>query len=251
MEPDAILRPHVYGAAKAAPPHLPRPNPLAPCHPQVIRMHRPEDISRELAHSAGSWWELYAPAHTHAAGAGASAGAGAGAAAAAAASGDRAPPLDLLSLPLSAVRGRCSVRLPASGSAGATAAAAAVSGSSISGWQQQAPRQQHVWQVVGAYDPSTGQVGPPPASLEQAGLLPPPPPPPAPAATAGGRVRAGPLPPPPPPQQQPPLVAMDIFAGAGGLSLGLHQVCTARATWCVCVTVCVCVCMCVCVCVCL
>lgn len=72
--------------------------------------------------------------------------------------------------------------------------------------------------LLGSFDPASQQLGPPPPEFLQADHA-------APAAAARRS----------PPQQQQqdvaPLASLDIFAGCGGLSEGLHQAGAARSRW--------------------
>ncbi|GFR46091.1 hypothetical protein Agub_g7558 [Astrephomene gubernaculifera] len=164
---------------------------------QVRRFYRPEDISADLAYRS-DYYDLYAPAAAAGAAAAAAGAAGTGA----------------LSIPVGEVYGKCRVMVGR-------------------------PRPKNpvldTFLVVGSYDPTDPRVtGPPPATLD-------------PPATAAGqqpkqqqqeenKAEEGPL------EEEEEveeeggaealmLPTMDIFAGCGGLSEGMHQAGVADSKW--------------------
>ncbi|KAF8065926.1 MET1B [Scenedesmus sp. PABB004] len=150
---------------------------------RLERFYRPEDVSAELG-AASDPWEAYAPPPSRAGAASARWVAWAGA---------------------DAVRGAATA-VPAGTPAAAAGAWAA------HGWQGPPD----VFEVVGTFDPVSGETGPPPPEFA------------ATDADAAAAAAAAVAPPPPAPR---PLACLDIFAGCGGLSEGLHQAGVAETRW--------------------
>nr|BAB91073.1 chloroplast-resident DNA methyltransferase [Chlamydomonas reinhardtii] len=166
---------------------------------KVRRFLRPEDLCPDLAYTA-DWWDLYEPAPASPSSAAATATAGG---------------MSLLQVPVSAVAGKCAVVWAG---AGADLQAAVAAGPALPG-----VRALDTFRVVGTGLPpgqeeeaewaaaSASPLGHPPTTGASSA------PSPAPGAAAGPTIR--------------PLATLDIFAGCGGLSEGLHQSGVSSTLW--------------------
>ncbi|PNW81506.1 hypothetical protein CHLRE_06g249500v5 [Chlamydomonas reinhardtii] len=166
---------------------------------KVRRFLRPEDLCPDLAYTA-DWWDLYEPAPASPSSAAATATAGG---------------MSLLQVPVSAVAGKCAVVWAG---AGADLQAAVAAGPALPG-----VRALDTFRVVGTGLPpgqeeeaewaaaSASPSGHPPTTGASSA------PSPVPGAAAGPTIR--------------PLATLDIFAGCGGLSEGLHQSGVSSTLW--------------------